>query len=725
MASGDGGSQKADPIRVGLVVIHGVGETEPGYAVNTLLETLSGKVPDYKVSQFSAFQRLKEDIGQADSPTFPVVSRRATHADGTELTGVELHWADLTNLQPGRLNALAGLFRVIFESHHLVDAMLRRGNEVAANVIRALLWFASWMMRGPIAALTIATSAICLFLLFGPLPYAPRDKSWLNVNLGDAQQRFVIVEAILFVLSFAALVWIATKRDISWYDSVFWLAVVTAALLVLNYYGWLAYYLDQVWSLKVADGDGAATGKADCSKADDLGGCYIDGLYRTIIWGWRLYGLVLLIAVVTLAVRALRSGRNGIDAARGPIATSIGIVILQFMMWTTIVVTALYTMLNRAELNRQLSPVRTDIMGIFVEHGVPDDSVAFKLFQFPSIPFDWIDRFKFVYLMTVVTVAICIILTMFLVRKRRRIARRGSNDLPATAKRMSRVLFNPAITGTLITLFLILISLIYFQPKLEKYALFDSVRKELLPIATLIALGMPFLAGHRISNIVHIARDLIDHHYVPRIESATYFFPWQFRARHTRPRRALIQRRLLTLLEQRVMTEKFDVVIFAAHSQGSVVAFDYMRDHLAGHGALGGARPQFMSFGSPLGHIYQKYFYEYVPDGPAWLDVAERVEHWINLYRVDDPIGGVIAVPEGGDIDNVVMPMGGHMGYWNEPELALALHELIQKSKVPLAKAGPPPPPRDMSALRGGPPVKPAAPADLLANTPSRAMPGA
>ncbi len=228
MASGDGGSQRADPIRVGLVVIHGVGETEPGYAVNTLLETLSGKVPDYKVSQFSAFQRLKEDVGQEASPTFPVVSRRATHADGTELTGVELHWADLTNLQPGRLNALAGLFRVIFESHHLVDAMLRRGNEFAANGVRALLWFASWMMRGPIAALTIATSAICLFLLFGPLPYAPRDKSWLNVNLGDAQQRFVIVEAVLFVLSFAALVWIATKRDISWYDTVFWLAAATA-----------------------------------------------------------------------------------------------------------------------------------------------------------------------------------------------------------------------------------------------------------------------------------------------------------------------------------------------------------------------------------------------------------------------------------------------------------------------------------------------------------------
>ncbi len=343
--------------------------------------------------------------------------------------------------------------------------------------------------------------------------------------LGDAQHRFVIIEGILFALSFAALVWIATKRDISWYDSVFWTAIVTLGLLVSNHYGWLAPYLDQVPTLKVADANGVAAGKADCVTAGDLGGCYIDGLYRTIIWGWRLYGFVLLIAVVALAVRAFRSGRNGTDAARGPIATSIGIVILQFMMWTTIVVTALYTMLNRAELNRQLSPVRTDIMGIFVEHGVPDDSVAFKLLQFPSIPFDWIDRFKFVYLITVVTVAICIILTMILVRKRRRIARKGANDLPATAKRMSRVLFNPAITGTLITLFLVLISLIYFQPKLEKYALFDSVRKELLPIATLIALGMPFLAGHRISNIVHIARDLIDHHYVPRIEFGDVLFP--------------------------------------------------------------------------------------------------------------------------------------------------------------------------------------------------------
>ncbi len=713
MASGDGGTQHAGQHRVGLVVIHGVGETEPGYAVNTLLETLSSKVADYKVSQFSAFQRLRENVSDEGSPTFPVVSRRATHTDGTELTGIELHWADLTNLQPGRLNALAGLFRVIFESHHLVDAMLRRGNEIAANAIRALLWFASWMMRGPIAALTIATSAICLFLLFGPLPYVPRDDSWLNIALGDARHRFVLIEAFLFATSAMALVWIATKRDISWYDTVFWLAIVTAALLFLNYKGWLAQILDQVPSLKIPAADGGTTGKADCSKADDLGGCYIDGLYRTIIWGWRVYGAVLLAAVITLAFKAFRS-KGGPDSARDAIATSIGIVILQFMMWTTIVVTALYTMLNRAELNRQLSPVRTDIVGIFVEHGVPDDSAAFKLFQFPSIPFDWIDRFKFVYLITVVTVAICIILTMMLVYKRSRIARSGAGDLPATAKRMSRVLFNPALTATLIILFLVLISLIYFQPELEKIAQFESVRKELLPIATIIALGMPFLAGHRISNIVHIARDLIDHHYVPRIESATYFFPWQFRARHTRPRRSLIQQRLLTVLEQRVMKEKFDVVIFAAHSQGSVVAFDYMRDQLAGQGALGGARPQFMSFGSPLGHIYQKYFYEYIPDGPAWLDVSERVEHWINLYRVDDPIGGLVAVPEGADIDNVVMPMGGHMGYWNEPELALALHELIQKSKAPIAKAGPPPPPRDMPPLW-----------TQITNAAPRAMPGA
>ena len=79
MASGDGGTQHAGQHRVGLVVIHGVGETEPGYAVNTLLETLSNKVADYNVSQFSAFQRSKRvDI----KSVIRAVSPQEVPADG-------------------------------------------------------------------------------------------------------------------------------------------------------------------------------------------------------------------------------------------------------------------------------------------------------------------------------------------------------------------------------------------------------------------------------------------------------------------------------------------------------------------------------------------------------------------------------------------------------------------------------------------------------------------
>ena len=56
--------------------------------------------------------------------------------------------------------------------------------------------------------------------------------------------------------------------------------------------------------------------------------------------------------------------------------------------------------------------------------------------------------------------------------------------------------------------------------------------------------------------------------------------PWIFKFGEVRPRRERIQSRLVTLIDKVVKDAKFDAVIFVAHSQGSVVAYDYLhRDH--------------------------------------------------------------------------------------------------------------------------------------------------
>ena len=693
MPGGEFGAQLDGRHRVGLVVIHGVGETEPGYAVNTLLDTLKKVVPGYTITPYSEFQRFEEPGSEAGQGAFPAVSRKGSYRDGTEIEAVELNWADLTQMQPGRLNALLALVRVIFESHHLVDAMLARGREIIPTVSRWLLWFASWMIRGPITALTIATSAYCLFLLFGPVPDNSSTASWLDFALGDEKRRFLIVQAALCLVAIGALVWIAQRKDISWYDTICCLAILTAGLVVLDTQNLLFDWLDKVWDL----GDHTAR-TLNCRNLDVAGACYVNGLYRVIIWGWRFFGWFLLCTVAGVAVLLLWRGWKMKDnPSLAPVATSVGIVILQFMLWTTIVVTSLYTMLTRAELNHELKPVQGQVLGIFDTHKISPNSPAYKLFLFPDIQSGWIERFKFVYGMTALTLVVSFGLVWFLMRRRHAIMRAAGRvksstgpgiDLTGIAARMPRLFFSPILVGTLIGTFLILIGLIYFQVDLEKaYPLFVSFREHFLPFAAIVAVAVPFAVSHRISNVVHIARDLIDHQFAPRIETASWFLPWIFKFGEVRPRRERIQSRLVTLIDKVVKDAKFDAVIFVAHSQGSVVAYDYLhRDH-SETGHLGGARPQFLSFGSPLGHIYQKYFYEYVPGGPSWQTVGQRLERWVNIYRVEDPIGGWVDAPDGTLVENrsikTVGPLqfGGHMNYWSDAQIVEALHGLIIASR--------------------------------------------
>ena len=54
-------------------------------------------------------------------------SARSARLPGTgeRVRFYELYWADRARTLPGRLNAFLGTFRIIFESHQFIDAMLQ------------------------------------------------------------------------------------------------------------------------------------------------------------------------------------------------------------------------------------------------------------------------------------------------------------------------------------------------------------------------------------------------------------------------------------------------------------------------------------------------------------------------------------------------------------------------------------------------------------------------
>lgn len=190
------------------------------------------------------------------------------------------------------------------------------------------------------------------------------------------------------------------------------------------------------------------------------------------------------------------------------------------------------------------------------------------------------------------------------------------------------------------------------------------------------------------TGLVHIARDLVDHQY--RVEPAKKNTPpppqqatgwrwlnWTSRLNLTEfPRRHRIAARLDRIMSTCFAPEGLDRLVIVAHSQGTVIAFDYLR--ASGHSELlSNAREvRVVTLGSPLSHLYAEYFEEYRRP-LAREELCGNVTRWVNMWRIDDPIGNKVEVVADGFIKNVVLPRGGHVNYWKEPQVQEAIAAAI------------------------------------------------
>jgi hypothetical protein len=681
--SGEGRAIGKGRLRIGLVVVQGIGDTEPGSCINAVLDTLAASRPGYIVSPTTEFNRVAEPSIADPPPVFPVIRRGARHTSGVDIEAVEMHWADLTEMGPGRLDTVLAFFRVIFESHHLVNAMLDRSMGLVAATVRAILWTAAWLLRGPIAALTVATSLICAVYLYEP--------KWLGLERFAAGGQFIVVQAALLAAALYLGYRILKAQDYSWYDATFWLVLTSALLIVLVANGALIATTDLFPPLKLR-GPPLAAAHSSCLPSDPLAACYVNGLYRVIIYGWRFWGLLIVIATCLLLTALGRSRKSGDPSRLAAISTSIGILIMQFLLWTTLVVSIIYTMLTRAETGSSLHVLKDSILAAVQDKSINADNPIVQALQVPDLKLEWIARFKFIYAAAALTVMAFLLGAWLIMRVRRHRARVGSDNLERTAREMPRLLFSPWLTALLIGAFVVVLTFAFFQPEMEQSRAFVTFRSFVLPLAAVAALIVPLSFGRSVANVIRIARDLIDHNYRPSLEAAFLFIPARFRPAFELPRRARIQNRLKLILKTFVQHQGYDGVIFLAHSQGAVVAYDYLHDNGPIYPELGQAAPALLTFGSPLGSIYQKYFHEYAASRPTPAGVAGRLKCWINLYRVDDYIGGSIVAPSGLRVDNYVLGPGGHTGYWTEPEVAEAL-DAILTGKVADATKPPPLPP--------------------------------
>jgi hypothetical protein len=440
---------------------------------------------------------------------------------------------------------------------------------------------------------------------------------------------------------------------------------------------------------------------------------FVNVLYRNLIRLWILFGAIWLLGALTLlflvgtSVWRRRQRRPQI----APALAASGILTLQLALWTALVGTAVLPLLNRAQELIAITAVRPAVASSSVER-TEEVQRLLDVTDFAKLDYDWVPRLVFAYGFNGVIVIVIILIggCVFFVRARMaaRAKGAGSDVLTATAQRLPRVLFGWPLISMLMALTLIQILFnIVFAAETQKNAfaryaldfltyfadagsikelkqaadrLFASYLGITMFLAWLLALVFPFLMGKAFNNAVHIARDLIDHQYGPHrgrvlAQRRDRRLPDAVRW----PRRERIRQRLRQLLAAFAKRGGYDRIIFLGHSQGSVVIYDYLKgaaDYAKNE--VSGTRPDVVTFGSPLGHLYQYYFQDYAGLEHSLDRLSRCIGRWINLYRIDDYVGVWIGEPPHGDsVENCPMDPGGHVDYWKEGVLAKTILRIV------------------------------------------------
>ena len=158
--------------RIGLVVVHGIGEPAAGDA----LADLSDSLEQAGLASFAPEQRQRRFVDSYQSSGgrlsfFPAPLKHGTTAQGEAIVAAEVYWGSASQLAPGRLGVLQGVVSLLLNVPALVvGADERKGG--LSGVVHALCWATSMLMSGPafaLNALLILTFAVhvAVFYLTG------------------------------------------------------------------------------------------------------------------------------------------------------------------------------------------------------------------------------------------------------------------------------------------------------------------------------------------------------------------------------------------------------------------------------------------------------------------------------------------------------------------------------------------------------------------------------
>lgn len=650
-------AERVDAVRdehVGVVVVHGVGPSEAGWINGHLIKRLQNHPEAPNFEDHSEVYDLPDRGRARPDRTFPAYVRRGHSAGGRRIAVMELFWADLSRIGTSPIANSLALLKLFYEAPQVLgECFLEQTRNGFTITIGALVRLANWILRWPITGLNIVAFACALTLLARQrLIDLDKAQTLLTVPLP------YVLSALLVVLALAALLFARWRvhRDIALADigmSTFVFALGSAAaILVANTY--------------VAP------------EALSNPAVYLMAAGVAIFAFWYLWNYGILIAIAVLAFLAIQQAfarsEEAVSVSRPAAAVGLSVIqgviykIVIALLWVFIFVTLDFN--ERTQVACQHDPL--EACAYLGE--VQRDLIGIAIFN-----------------MLMIGLLAAMIFIVAIVRALLRMwARRITPIRPIWMPRMvvSPLVLIVMMIGTVFNLVIF-----YWRDIIPRdlYALVDvevlawrEVLGVLLGGGT--ALTFAFYAfralQHAASGVLHILRDLVDHQYSPRFTFSQHLLPVAAIKEGEHPRRARVEARLEVLLRQVVARERFDRVIFVAHSQGSVILYDYLTTRHEKNALGDVGRIDVLTLGSPLSYLYQHYFPRYADAISDPRALNPQLRSWTNMWRVDDPIGNRIDIVRGDFVHNEPLRPGGHVDYWRDPAVADAILRLIDPERL-------------------------------------------
>lgn len=662
--------------RIGVVVIHGVGSTRPGWINQDVIPHLMRADPALKFESHSEVEELaspkRGTPGSVETAAFSSYLRRAGYGHGSHIVFMELFWADISRVGRGWVSSLFAMLQLFYEAPLVLSAaFMRREQAGLRRVIASIVRIANWLLRWPISGLNIAVFFAILGL--AGMHFLEARSAWLA--------QLAVPDAIYIGLGLALTAMLAIrladrKDDKNILRSELAPSTAISALVLL--------------AVLVA-------------AYQTAGPAALEGLSKYLLFAavpllllWLVWSHLVVAGIIVLGLVALgwtflpRSRRQGTPMQP---AVALAVTMMQGVIWKIVIALTWFILIRWLEpgsldLNkcawtemsscRNLGRLSTELVVIVTLNVIMAGLLA-------------------------LTVLGVFLVRSYLVKYRLEAVTARQTTLPRIIVSRPAVFlmfvltvlnfglyYGPAylqaITGAGYAKLAVNLSVVGFaQPLLHQYEGTVSA------LWAVLVLSLTFLIlTSSISPVLHILRDLVNHQYSWQLPGRAWSVrsPWsQFGVRlagreEEHPRRMRIIERLDTLMHEILSRERCRRLILIGHSQGSVILYDYLRTKWDDQTLASVERIDIITLGSPLGHIYQHYFPDYELRAASAADLNAKLKSWTNLWRADDPIGHEVDVIAGDFIENIPLPPGGHVDYWREEKVCSIILERIAGSRT-------------------------------------------